>query len=181
MEFITALIIILAAVIWLYNRLIRDRNQVLAAWSDIDVQLKRRHDLVPQLVSTVKAYTAYENATMEAVTELRSRSESAAHLPEKAQLEESIQNGINRLIVLAEDYPNLKADQNFRQLQTELTTMEDHLQYARRFYNGSVRIYNTRIQSFPHLLVARALRFQPAEYFEVDNSSQRNAPAVELR
>ena len=180
-ELIAGLAIILAAVIWLYNRLISDRNQVLAAWSDIDVQLKRRHDLVPQLVATVSAYTAYEKATMQAVTELRSRSEAAAHLPEKARLEENIQNGISRLIVLAEEYPDLKADQNFRQLQSELTTIEDHIQYARRFYNGSVRIYNTRIQSFPHLLVASALKFKAAEYFEVDNGSQREAPSVELR
>ena len=181
MESITALAVILAAAIWLYNRLISERNQVLAAWSDIDVQLKRRHDLVPQLVSTVQAYTAYEKATMQAVTELRARSEAATHLPEKARLEESIQNGINRLIVLAEDYPDLKADQNFRQLQTELTTIEDHIQYARRFYNGSVRIYNTRIQSFPHMLLAKLLKFNAAEYFEVDNSSQRDAPMVELQ
>jgi len=180
-ELIAGLAIILAAVIWLYNRLISDRNQVLAAWSDIDVQLKRRHDLVPQLVATVSAYTAYEKATMQAVTELRSRSEAAAHLPEKARLEENIQNGISRLIVLAEEYPDLKADQNFRQLQSELTTIEDHIQYARRFYNGSVRIYNTRIQSFPHLLVASALKFKAAEYFEVDNDSQRAVPSVELR
>jgi len=180
-EVLIGLIIVLAAVVWLYNRLIKDRNQVLAAWSDIDVQLKRRHDLVPQLVTTVKAYAAYEKATMEAVTELRTRSEKTEHLPEKARLEQAIQNGIQRLIVLAEDYPDLKADQNFRQLQTELTTIEDHIQYARRFYNGSVRIYNTRIQSFPHLLLAKAMNFQPAEYFEVDDNNQRNNPTVELR
>lgn len=178
--FSVVVLIIIAAGIWLYNQLIRDRNQVLAAWSDIDVQLKRRHDLVPQLVTAVKAYSSYERATMEAVTELRTRSEAAEHLPEKARLEAEIESGIHRLIVLAEDYPDLKADQNFRQLQTELTTIEDHIQYARRFYNGSVRIYNTRIQSFPHLLLARPLRFYAAEFFEVDEASQRANPSVRL-
>jgi LemA protein len=173
-------LLILTFSIWLYNRLVKDRNQVRAAWSDIDVQLMRRHDLVPQLVSTVKAYSSYEKATMEAVTELRARSEAAAHLPEKARLEAQIESGIHRLIVLAEDYPDLKADNNFRQLQSELTTIEDHIQYARRFYNGSVRIYNTRIQSFPHLLLARPLRFDAAEFFEVQDGSERANPQVEL-
>lgn len=180
-ETLIAAVVILAGFVWLYNRLIKDRNQVQAAWSDIDVQLMRRHDLVPQLVATVKAYSSYEKATMEAVTELRARSEAAAHLPEKARLEAEMQSGINRLIVLAEDYPDLKADNNFRQLQTELTTIEDHIQYARRFYNGSVRIFNTRIQSFPHLLVARPLGFHPAEFFEVDDSSERVSPTVVLK
>lgn len=179
-EILIAVLLILALCIWLYNRLIKDRNQVQAAWSDIDVQLMRRHDLVPQLVATVKAYSSYEKATMEAVTELRTRSEAAAHLPEKARLEAEMVSGIQRLIVLAEDYPDLKADSNFRQLQSELTTIEDHIQYARRFYNGSVRIYNTRIQSFPHLLIARPLNFHAAEFFEVEDSSERANPKVEL-
>ena len=167
---------LVAVGVWIYNRLVRDRNQVLAAWSDIDVQLKRRHDLVPQLVNAVKAYTDYEKATMTAVTELRSRSESARRLPEKAAIEEAMESALHRLLVVAEDYPELKADQNFRQLQTELTEVEDHIQYARRFYNGSVRILNTRVQSFPHMLLARPLGFEPAEFFEVDSDAERNAP-----
>lgn len=179
-ELVIVALLIFGGAIWLYNRLIKDRNQVQAAWSDIDVQLMRRHDLVPQLVATVKAYSSYEKATMEAVTELRARSEAASHLPEKARLEEQMQSGIHRLMVLAEDYPDLKADNNFRQLQSELTTIEDHIQYARRFYNGSVRIYNTRIQSFPHLLIARPLNFHAAEFFEVENSNERANPQVEL-
>ncbi len=171
----------LAAIgVWIYNRLVKDRNQVRNAWSDIDVQLKRRHDLVPQLVTVVKTYADYEKATMTAVTELRARSDAASHLPEKAALEDEMQVGLNRLIVVAEDYPDLKADENFRQLQTELTDVEDHLQYARRFYNGAVRILNTRIDSFPHVLVARRLGFQPAEFFAVDSAEERDAPQVEL-
>jgi LemA protein len=179
-ELALILVILLAIGIWIYNRLIKDRNQVLAAWSDIDVQLKRRHDLVPQLVTSVKAYADYEKATMTAVTELRARSEVASHLPEKAAIEDAMEKALHQLIVVAEDYPELKADENFRQLQTELTDVEDHIQYARRFYNGSVRIFNTRIQSFPHLLVSRPLNFEPAEFFEVEDASERESPQVEL-
>lgn len=164
----------LAGVIWIYNRLVRDRNQVRNAWSDIDVQLVRRHDLVPQLVTAVKAYADYEQATMTAVTELRTRSEAARRLAEKAVLEDAMELGLHRLIAVAESYPDLKADENFRQLQTSLTEVEDYLQYARRFYNGSVRILNTRIESFPHLLVARPLGFRPAEFFEADEAARQS-------
>jgi LemA protein len=168
------------AVVLLYNRLVKDRNQVRAAWADIDVQLKRRHDLVPQLVTVVKAYADYEKATLLAVTELRARSDAARHLPEKAACEGELEEGVHKLVVLAESYPELKADGNFRKLQSELTEVEDFLQYARRFYNGAVRQFNTRIQSFPHLLVARPLGFLAAEYFAVENSDERQAIGVEL-
>lgn len=180
LELLIIIVIAVAAVIWIYNLLVKDRNQVLAAWSDIDVQLKRRHDLVPQLVTTVKAYANFEKATMTAVTQLRTRSEAAAHLPEKAALETEMASAINRLIVIAEDYPDLKADHNFRQLHSELTEIEDHIQYSRRFYNGAVRIFNTRIQSFPHFLVARPFGFEVAEFFEVNDADERTTPTVEL-
>ena len=171
---------LIATAILLYNRLIRDRNQVSAAWADIDVQLKRRHDLVPQLVTVVKAYADYEQATLLAVTELRSRSEAARHLPEKAAYEDAIEAGVHKLVVLAEAYPDLKADQNFRELQTQLTEVEDHLQSSRRFYNGAVRILNTRVQSFPHLLIARPLGFRAAEFFAVEAAQERLSPQVEI-
>ncbi|TFH73723.1 LemA family protein [Gammaproteobacteria bacterium LSUCC0112] len=170
----------LITAIWIYNRLVADRNQVLASWSDIDVQLMKRHELVPQLVNTVKAYAAHEKATMTAVTELRARSDAAQHLPDKAALEAALHSALQSLIVVAEDYPDLKADLNFRQLQTELTEIENHIQYARRFYNGAVRQLNTRIQSFPHLLVAPPLGFRPAEFFEVSDAAARVAPKLDL-
>ena len=151
---LTLVVLAVAAAVWIYNRLVHDRNQVRNAWSDIDVQLVRRHDLVPQLVTAVKAYADYEQATMTAVTELRTRAEAASRLPDKAALEDAMETGLHRLIAVAEAYPDLKADANFRQLQDSLKEVEDHLQYARRFYNGSVRVLNTRIESFPHLLVA---------------------------
>ncbi|HEY5646913.1 MAG TPA: LemA family protein [Pseudomonadales bacterium] len=175
---LTALGLCLAAVagaaIWIYNRLVHDRNQVSNAWSDIDVQLVRRHDLVPQLVTAVKAYADYEQATLTAVTELRRRAEASDRLPEKAALEDAMETGLHRLIAVQESYPDLKADANFRQLQTALREVEDHLQYARRFYNGSVRTLNTRIESFPHLLIARPFGFLPAEFFEADDAARAN-------
>jgi LemA protein len=175
------LLVLAAAGVWIYNRLVRDRNQVRAAWSDIDVQLKRRHELVPRLVSCVKAYADYEKATLLAVTELRKQSMATPGLPQKAALEDAMQAGLHKLIVVAEDYPELKADENFRQLQAELTATEDQIQYARRFYNGAVRLFNTRVQSFPDLLVARPLGFEPAEYFELGDDSARLTPRVGLR
>ena len=177
------LILITALLLWgvlIFNRLVRQRNQVRAGWSDIDVQLTRRHDLVPQLVAAVKAYAGYERATLSAVTELRSRAEAAASLRDKARLEDEMEAGLHRLIALAEAYPELKADGNFLQLQRDLVEIEDHLQYARRFYNGAVRIYNTSIESFPDMLVATPFAFRPAEFFAVDDAEVRAVPRVEL-
>ncbi|KPK60389.1 MAG: hypothetical protein AMJ59_06660 [Gammaproteobacteria bacterium SG8_31] len=167
-------------VILIFNRLVRDRNQVRSAWSDIDVQLTRRHDLVPRLVEAVKAYGAYEKATLTAVTELRSRSEQANRLRDKARYEDEMEAGLHRLIALAEDYPDLKADTNFLELQRELVAVEDHLQYARRFYNGAVRIYNTRIETFPDMFVARPFGFTGAEFFEPEGAEARVPPRVRM-
>jgi LemA protein len=182
-DFTTGVVITLAASgmvgVWIYNLLVKERNQVANAWSDIDVQLVRRHDLVPQLVSAVRGYANYEKATLTAVTELRTQSEHAASLPVKAAAEDAIETGIHRLVAIAEDYPDLKADQNFRQLSTSLTEIEDHLQYARRFYNGAVRILNTRIASFPHLLLASLFGFREAEFFEAEAAAD-HAPKIEL-
>lgn len=166
-----------AGAIFLFNRLVRDRNQVRAAWSDIDVQLTRRHELVPMLVEAVRGYAAHERATMEAVTELRNQSAATQRLADKAGLEEQLEAGVRKLIVLAEAYPDLKASKNFLALQQELVEIEDHLQYARRFYNGAVRILNTRIETIPDVLIARLFGFQPAEFFE---AADRSAPQVRL-
>lgn len=174
------LLLLLIAGIWIYNRIVSDHNQVLAAWSDIDVQLKRRHDLVPQLVSSVQAYTRHEQATLNAVTELRTRSDVTPQLSEKAAIESALSAAVQRLVIVAEDYPDLKADENFRQLQTELTEIENHIQYARRFYNGAVKQFNTRIQTFPNFLVAQPAGYEAAEYFEIDEQKERVNPRVEL-
>lgn len=179
-ELTVVIALLLATGIWIYNQLVRDRNQVRAAWSDIDVQLKRRHELVPRLVSCVKAYADYEKATLLAVTELRKQSIETSRLPQKAVIEDAMQAGLHKLIVVAEDYPELKADQNFRQLQSELTDTEDQIQYARRFYNGAVKQFNTRVQSFPHLLLAGPLGFVAAEFFEIEDGDSRLSPTVAL-
>jgi LemA protein len=163
--------------VYLYNRLVADRNQVRAGWSDIDVQLTRRHELVPRLVEAVKGYASHERATLEAVTALRQRSTEVEQLALKAGLEQELEAGVRKLIALAEDYPDLKSSENFLALQRELVEIEDHLQYARRFYNGAVRVFNTRIESVPDLIVARLFDFQPAEFFA---TTTRDAPMVKL-
>ena len=163
--------------IFLFNRLVKDRNRVRSAWSDIDVQLTRRYDLVPQLVEAVKAYAGHERATLEAVTELRNRSVAANRLADKAGLEEQLESGVLKLLLLAEAYPDLKANQNFLELQVELVDVEDHLQYARRFYNGAVRMLNTRVETVPDVIIAKLFQFEPAEFFEAEN---RTVPEVRL-
>ena len=173
------LVAIAAAVVWLYNRLVQDRNQVAAAWSDVDVQLQRRHDLVPQLVESVRGYAGHEAEVLRRVVEERNASRAAQRVGDKAAAEEALERDLRQLVALAEAYPDLKASGNFSQLSAQLVEVEDHLQYARRFYNGSVRQFNDRQQQFPHLLVARPLGFRPAEFFLAEDAA-RAAPTVAL-
>lgn len=163
-----------------FNRLIRLRNQFRTAWADIDVQLQRRHDLVPQLVEAVKGYAAHERATLEAVTELRTRAQAAHGVQSQGQAESKLEQALSRLIALKEAYPELKASGNFQQLSSGLVSVEDQLQFARRFYNGAVRDYNDAIQRFPDLLIARVFGFRGSEFFQAESGSQI-APTVELR
>jgi LemA protein len=160
----------------IYNRLVRDRQRVLTSWSDIDVQLKRRHDLIPKLVAAVEQYAHYEQATLQTLVELRSRTGQVSDVVEKGALETQIGGGLRGLIALAEAYPELKADRSFLQLQSELTEIENHIQYARRFYNGSVRNLNTRIGSFPDLLIAHLFRYTPQPFFTLDNAVEKEPP-----
>jgi LemA protein len=172
---LVAIALLVLAGIVIFNRLVAERNQMRAAWSDIDVQLMRRHDLTPQLVTAVKAYAAHERGTLETLTELRTRTRAAAALADRARLEDQLGAQIERLLALQESYPDLKANQNFLQLQRDLVAIEDHLQYARRYYNGAVRQLNTRIEHFPELIVARLAGFQRGEFFEA-SVQQRSAP-----
>jgi LemA protein len=169
-----ALVVVAGAVV-VFNDLVAARNQVRAAWSDIDVQLTRRHDLVPQLVAAVQGYAGYERATLTTVTELRTRAVAAASLADKAEIEGELGKQIDRILALQERYPDLKASENFLALQRDLVAIEDHLQYARRFYNGAVRDLNTKIETFPALIVARAMAFKPAEFFR--SGTDQEAPA----
>lgn len=158
-------VLLLAWIGWTFNRLVLYRNRTRAGWSDIDVQLQRRYDLIPKLADAVQGYASHEQSTLATVTELRQLSSSATHLTDKAAVEERLTELSHRLIAVAEDYPDLKASRNFLELQEELTNTEDQLQYARRFYNGAVREFNTRIESFPALIVARLFGFQAREFF----------------
>lgn len=157
---------LVAAGAWLYNRLVADRNLVRQGFADIDVQLKRRADLVPQLVEVVRGYAAYEKALLTAVTELRAQALAARVTAERFGIERSLGEQLKSLVLLQENYPQLKADANFRDLSAKLVEVEDALQYARRFYNGAVKQYVTRLEQFPDVLVARLLAFKPMPFFE---------------
>lgn len=169
LELITGsiLLVSLASLIFIYNRLVRDHQRVLAAWSDIDVQLKRRHDLIPKLVETVKQYAKYEQAALTGITALRQQAIQTQEPGKLGPLESAIRDRLHGLFAVAESYPDLKADELFLKLQHQLTDVENHIQYARRYYNGSVRNLNTRIDSFPDLIVARVFKFRPAQFFEL--------------
>lgn len=161
-----AAVIILAWLIAVYNGLIRLKNRVDEAWSDIDVQTKRRYDLIPNLVNTVKGYATHERELFEKVTEARARAMGAGTAQDKAQAENMLSNTLKSLFAVAEAYPDLKANQNFLELQRELTDTEDKIQAARRFYNGNVRDFNIKIQIFPNNLIAGMLNFAKREFFE---------------
>jgi LemA protein len=171
-------VVIIVWVIVIYNLLVRDRQRVLTAWSDIDVQLKRRYELIPKLVAAVEQYASYERSTLETLIKLRSRTGPVSDVGERGVIESQIGGGLRSLLALAEAYPELKADQSFLQLQSELTEVENHIQYARRFYNGSVRNLNTRIDSFPDLLLARVFKFIPKPFFELEDTAERNSPEI---
>ena len=174
-----AFAVVLVWSIFIYNRLVGAKNRVLSAWSDIDVQLKRRHDLIPKLVEAVKHYAAYESATLGEVTALRARSRQSASVAEIGDVESALGGKVQRLVALAEAYPDLKADDAFLALQKDLTDVEMNIQYARRYYNGAVRILNTRIDSFPDTLVARLFRFIKADYFALDDAGERESPSMD--
>lgn len=172
---------LLAAVgVVIYNRLIRSRNRVDGAWSDIDVQLQRRHDLIPRLVTAVDQYAKYEKATLQAVTELRADAMKKTNVSDKGAAEQELSAGIERIIALAEDYPDLKANENFLKLQKELVETEDYLQFARRYYNGSVRDYNTMIESVPSNFVASWFSFAAKDFFQKSSDDAANVPLVKL-
>ena len=164
----------------IYNRLIRSRNRVSTAWSDIDVQLQRRHDLVPRLVAAVDQYAKYERATLEAVTELRAEAMRQADVAARGEAEEKLGAGVERLLALAENYPDLKANENFLNLQNELVETENYLQFARRYYNGSVRDFNTMIESVPSNIVAGMFGFTQRDFFQKSSDDVANVPLAKF-
>jgi LemA protein len=174
------LFVVGVACVVLYNRLVRSRNRVDNAWSDIDVQLQRRHDLVPRLVTAVDQYAKYERATLEAVTELRAEAMRVTDVDARGKAEEELSNGVQRLIALAENYPDLKANENFLNLQNELVETENYLQFARRYYNGSVRDYNTMTETVPSNLIAGMFGFNARSFFQKSSDDAANVPLVKL-
>jgi len=173
--------LVVVGAIWListFNGLITLKNQVDEAWSDIDVQLKRRYDLIPNLVSTVKGYATHEAGTFEKVTQARTAAMSAQGAHDKAVAENALSGTLKSLFAVAEAYPELKANENFAKLQDELSDTENKVQASRRFYNGNVRDFNTKLQVFPTNLIAGVLGFIKREFFEIGNESEREAPKV---
>src|SRR5712672_19336 len=164
---VVVLIVVIGLFFWLgFNGLVKRRNQVDNAWSQIDVQLKRRHDLIPNLVETVKGYAAHERGTFEAVTQARANAINAQTPADQAQAENVLSGALKSLFAVAEAYPDLKANQNFLNLQEELTSAEDRVAYARQYYNDSVLSYNTQIQKFPTVLLAGMFHFEKREFFD---------------
>lgn len=180
--FLTLIVVaaLLAWVVIAYNLLVRDRNRVSQGWSDVDVQLKRRHDLIPRLVEVVKGYAGYERALLSSLSELRTRGAAETHPGARGEVEKSVGSGVHRLVALVEGYPDLKASANFLDLQNDLADTENQIQFARRYYNGAVNLYNTRLQRFPDLLVAKTFGFREAELFDLDDPKEGVAPAVAL-
>lgn len=176
---IGAAVVVAAIAVWIFNRLISLRVRANNAWSDIDVQLKRRADLIPPLVATVRGYAAHESSTLEGAIAARSGAQHAQSVAERSDRETTVSREIHRLVALAEAYPNLKADQVFLSLHHQLVEVEDALQSARRYYNAVVRDYNTLTQQFPHSIIAMLFGFKPREFFEIEDS-QIAAPVVDL-
>lgn len=163
-----------------YNSLVRLRNQVRNAWSQIDVQLKRRHDLIPNLVETAKGYMKHERETLEGITNARSRAMGADSIPKKAEAEGELSNFLSRFFAVAENYPDLKANQNFLALQEELTSTENKISFARQAYNDSVLNYNNKTEMFPSSILASMFNFEKRDFFEIEDSTERDVPKVDF-
>lgn len=164
-----------------FNRLIRLRQLADNAWSDIDVQLRRRHDLIPMIVNVVKGHAGYEKGTLEAVVDARARAQGAVGPAARGVAEGVVEGSLHRVFAIAEDYPDLRAAESFLALQRTLTEVEDHLQNARRYYNAVVRDFNTALAQFPSNLVAGAARFRPREFFALEHADERAAPRLDLQ
>ena len=173
--------IIIVLIFWLigvYNALIRLKNQTDEAWSDIDVQLKRRYDLIPNLIETVKGYATHEREVFENVTKARAQAMGAQNPEEKGKAENMLTGALKSLFAVAENYPQLRASENFAKLQDELSDTENKIQASRRFYNGNVRDFNTKIQVFPNNMIAARLGFKNREFFELEEEAAKQAPKV---
>jgi LemA protein len=179
--FLGLVVLAVLAAVGLYNRLVSLRNAAEGAWSDVDVQLKRRWDLIPNLVETVKGYASHEQQTFTKVTEMRTRAMGETDPAARADAENGLTHALRGLFAVAEAYPQLRASENFQALQGDLGTIEEAIQNARRYYNAVVRDLNTRCETFPSVLVANAFGFTKRDYFELDDEAERAAPAVSFQ
>jgi LemA protein len=183
MGFLIVLGIVVLLLVWvmsMYNGLVRLRNQVKNAWSQIDVQLKRRHDLIPNLVETAKGYMKHERETLDSVTKARTQAMQAQGVAESAKAEGQLSEALSKFMLVVENYPDLKASQNFLALQEELTTTENKVGFARQFYNDQVQQYNTRIESVPTNILANMFGFKQSEFFQIEAAAEREAPQVKF-
>ncbi len=167
-------------IVGMYNGLVRSRYQVKNAWAQIDVQLKRRHDLIPNLVETAKGYMKHERETFDSITRARSQAVQAQGAAEQGKAEGQLNNALSRFMLVVENYPDLKANQNFLALQEELTSTENKVGFARQFYNDAVQKYNTRIESFPTNTMAGMFGFKQEDFFEIETPGEREAPQVKF-
>ncbi len=180
---IILLVVIALVAFWLigiYNKLVRNKNLVAEGWSGIDVQLKRRTDLIPNLLESVKGYMKHERELLSEVTRLRAESLKITDVPAKSQVENALSRSLANLFAVAENYPDLKANQNFLDLQHQLGEIEDQIQMSRRYYNGTVRNFNILIESFPSNLVAKQFNFSQANFFELEDEAERAVPQVKF-
>jgi LemA protein len=180
MAWLLAFLSLALMVIVIYNWLVLGRVRVQESFSGIDVQLKRRHDLIPNIVEAVKGYMQHERSVLENVTALRSQVMGATGIKERAALENNITQALKTLFAVAENYPDLKANQNFLELQRNLSEIENEIQLARRYYNGTVRDYNIQVQTFPSNLIAQVFQFKTADFFEAEAAEEREAPGVKF-
>lgn len=175
---IGVIVLVLLLIVVMYNRFIRLVNRTKEAWADIEVQLKRRYDLIPNLVSTVKGYATHESTAFEKVTEARAKAIGAGSMAEHGQAENMLSGALKSLFAVSEAYPDLKANQNFLELQRELSDTENKIQAARRFYNGNVRDMNTAMQVFPGSIIAKSFGFKSAEFFDLEDNSPAQEPVA---
>jgi len=175
--------LLVAAIVFfvtIYNALVQLRNRVKNAWSQIDVQLKRRHDLIPNLVETAKGYMQHERETLSAITEARSRAMGADSVGSRGQAESQLSGALSKFMLVVENYPDLKANQNFLSLQEELTSTENKISYARQSYNDQVLFYNNKIEMFPSNIIAGMFNFEGEEFFEIEDPAEKDVPKVQF-
>ena len=177
---IALVVIVLLYGVSVYNKLVKFKNLVQEAWSSIDVMLKKRYDLIPNLVETVKGYATHERETLDSVTQARTMAKNAGSVQEKEAAEKNLNQAMMNLFAVAEQYPDLKANTNFQQLQNELSSLESDIEKSRRYYNGTARENNTLVESFPSNIIANMYKFEKAPFFELQNTAEREVPSVKF-